>query len=605
MQHGDTTTQRPRAVRLEPLRHLAGFLRRYRWRVLAAVVALVVAAGSVLAVGQALRLVVDQGFLGDDPAQLDRLLALTLGVILLMAAASAVRFYLVSWIGERVAADLRKAVFNHVMRQEPAFFELNGVGEIQSRLTTDTSVLQTILGSSFSIALRNALLLVGAIAMLFVTSPRLTALVLIGLPVVLIPILFFGRRVRRLSRSSQDRIADVGSHAGETLQAIRTVQAFGHESADRARFEGHVDTAFTTAMRRIRQRAWLVGMAMGLAFTAVGIILWQGGHDVLAGRMTGGELSAFVFYAVLAAGATGAVSEVSGELFRAAGATERLMELLAARPAITAPDAPHPLSRPVQGAVTLERVRFAYPARPADPVIEDFDLTVAPGERVALVGPSGAGKSTLFGLLLRFYDPQAGRILFDGHDLRALDPAELRAQIGLVAQEPTLFTGNAWDNIGYGRQDADAGAIREAAAAAHCTEFLDRLPDGFDTQLGPGGVQLSGGQRQRIAIARAILRNPALLLLDEATSSLDADSEARIQAALVDLMRDRTSLVIAHRLATVQSADRIVVMQHGRIEAQGSHRELIASSPVYAHLAALQFSTEPAQTPASKHPARG
>ncbi|MFV8834317.1 ABC transporter transmembrane domain-containing protein [Aquisalimonas sp. APHAB1-3] len=605
MQHGDTTTQRPHAVRLEPLRHLTGFLRRYRGRVLAAVVALVVAAGSVLAVGQALRLVVDQGFLGDDPAQLDRLLALTLGVILLMAAASAVRFYLVSWIGERVAADLRKAVFNHVMRQEPAFFELNGVGEIQSRLTTDTSVLQTILGSSFSIALRNALLLVGAIAMLFVTSPRLTALVLVGLPVVLIPILFFGRRVRRLSRSSQDRIADVGSHAGETLQAIRTVQAFGHESADRARFEGHVDTAFTTAMRRIRQRAWLVGMAMGLAFTAVGIILWQGGHDVLAGRMTGGELSAFVFYAVLAAGATGAVSEVSGELFRAAGATERLMELLAARPAITAPDEPQPLRRPVQGAVTLERVRFAYPARPADPVIEDFDLTVAPGERVALVGPSGAGKSTLFGLLLRFYDPQAGRILFDGHDLRALDPAELRAQIGLVAQEPTLFTGNAWDNIGYGRQDADAGAIREAAAAAHCTEFLDRLPDGFDTQLGPGGVQLSGGQRQRIAIARAILRNPALLLLDEATSSLDADSEARIQAALVDLMRDRTSLVIAHRLATVQSADRIVVMQHGRIEAQGSHRELIASSPVYAHLAALQFSTEPAQTPASKHPARG
>ena len=597
MRQSDGTEQRPGAVRLEPLRHLLGFLRRYRWRVMAAAAALIIAAASVLAVGQALRLVVDQGFLGDDPAQLDRLLALTLGVILVMAAASAVRFYLVSWIGERVAADLRKSVFDHVTRQEPAFFELNGVGEIQSRLTTDTSVLQTILGSSFSIALRNALLLIGAITMLFVTSPRLTALVLVGLPVVLVPILFFGRRVRRLSRSSQDRIADVGSFAGETLQAIHTVQAFGHETADRRHFNDHVDAAFGTAMRRIRQRAWLVGMAMGLAFTAVGIILWQGGHDVLAGRMTGGELSAFVFYAVLAAGATGAVSEVSGELFRAAGATERLIELLSARPAIQAPAEPLPLLRPPHGAVTLEQVRFAYPARPDDPVLDELSLAVAPGERVALVGPSGAGKSTLFALLLRFYDPQTGRVLFDGQDIRDVDPAELRAQIGLVSQEPTLFTGNAWDNIRYGRQDADPDTIRRAADAAHCTEFLERLPEGFDTQLGPGGVQLSGGQRQRIAIARAILRDPALLLLDEATSNLDADSEARIQAALEDLLRDRTSLVIAHRLATVQSADRIVVLQNGRIQAQGSHRELLARSPLYAHLAALQFSNNDEDSP--------
>ena len=575
--------------RLEPLTHLLRFLATYRRRVAAAVVALLVAAGSVLAVGQALRLVVDQGFLGDDPQQLDRLLAITLGIILLMALASAVRFYLVSWIGERVAADLRKAVFDHVTRQEPAFFEVNGVGEIQSRLTTDTSVLQTILGSSFSIAVRNLLLLVGAVIMLFITSPRLTALVLIGLPLVLIPILFFGRRVRRLSRSSQDRVADVGSFAGETLQGIHTVQAFGHEQHDRQRFAGHVDAAFATAMARIRQRAWLLGMAMGLAFTAVGIILWQGGHDVLAGRMSGGELSAFVFYAVLAAGATGAVSEVSGELFRAAGATERLMELLRAQPSIQAPPSPVPMSRPARGAVTLDQVEFAYPGRPQTLVLRGLDLEVRPGERVALVGPSGAGKSTLFGLLLRFYDPSSGRVLFDGQDLRSLDPAELRGRIGLVAQEPTLFTGTAWDNIRYGWPQADDAAVRRAATAAHCTEFLDQLPQGFDTPLGPGGVQLSGGQRQRLAIARAILRDPALLLLDEATSSLDADSEARIQAALTDLMRDRTSLVIAHRLATVQSADRIVVMEGGRIEAQGRHARLLEESPLYAHLAALQF----------------
>ncbi|MDN3517879.1 ABC transporter transmembrane domain-containing protein [Aquisalimonas lutea] len=592
-----SSPERPAPRRLEPLRHLLAFLARYRRRVAAAVAALLVAAGSVLAVGQALRLVVDRGFLGDDPQQLDRLLAVTLAIILVMAAASALRFYLVSWIGERVAADLRTAVFNHVTRQEPAFFELNGVGEIQSRLTTDTSVLQTILGSSFSIALRNLLLLVGAVVMLFITSPRLTALVLVGLPVVLVPILFFGRRVRRLSRSSQDRVADVGSAAGETLHGIHTVQAFGHEGLDRERFAGHVDAAFATAMRRIRQRAWLLGMAMALAFTAVGVILWQGGHDVLAGRMTAGELSAFVFYAVLAAGATGAVSEVSGELFRAAGAMERLMELLRAEPAIRAPDRPVHLAHPVRGAVALEQVTFAYPARPREPVLHALDLDVAPGERVALVGPSGAGKSTLFALLLRFHDPQAGRVTFDGHDLRSLDPAELRAHVGLVAQEPTLFTGTARDNIRYGRPGADDEAVRAAARAAHCTEFLERLPRGLDTPLGPGGVQLSGGQRQRIAIARAILRDPALLLLDEATSSLDADSEARVQTALADLLRGRTSLVIAHRLATVRSADRIVVMQAGRIEAQGSHAELLDRSPLYAHLAALQFRDTETQRP--------
>lgn len=575
--------------RMWALRVLWRFLARHRVRFWLAVMALLVAAGSVLALGQTLRLVVDRGFLDDDPAQLNLLLLVTMGVILLLAVASALRFYLVSWIGERVAADLRQAVFDHVTRQPPSFFELNGVGEIQSRLTTDTSVLQTILGASFSIAVRNGLLLIGALVLLFITSPRLTGLVLATLPLVLGPVVFFGRRVRRLSRASQDRVADVGSFAGETLHGIRTVQAFCHEAVDRQRFRRHVDHAFDTAVLRVRQRAWLVGMALILAFSAVGLILWQGGHDVLAGRMTAGELAAFVFYAVLAAGATGAVSEVSGELFRAAGATERLTELLNSRPQIRAPARAQKLPRPVRGAIRLEEVGFAYPGRPERPVLSGVDLHIEPGERVALVGPSGAGKSTLFALLLRFYDPDRGRVCLDDIDLRELDPADVRSAIGLVAQETTLFTGTAWENIRYGREDADDEAIVKAAEAAHCMSFLSALPQGLETPLGPGGVQLSGGQRQRIAIARAILRDPALLLLDEATSNLDAESESRIQVALEQLMRDRTSLVIAHRLATVTAADRILVMQDGRLQAQGTHTELLRSSPLYAHLAALQF----------------
>lgn len=574
------------------LGQLLRFLAPYRWRVAAAVVALLLAAGSVLAIGQGLRLVVDRGFIAGDAAALNRMLLLTLTIVAIMALATAVRFYLVSWIGERVAADLRQAVFDHVVSLEPAFFELNGVGEIQSRLTTDTTLLQTILGSSFSMAIRNALLLLGALVMLFVTSPKLTALVLVGMPVVLIPILVFGRRVRRLSRSSQDRIADVGSYAGESLHAIRTVQAFSHEPQDRRRFADHVDQAFATAERRVRQRAWLTGMVLLLAFTAVGIILWQGGHDVLAGRLTPGQLSAFVFYAVLAAGAVGAISEVMGELLRAAGATERLLELLNAQPVISPPARPRPLPEQPRGEVELEAVRFCYPARPEQPALDEVSLHVHPGERLALVGPSGSGKSTLLALLLRFYDPQAGRILFDGVDIREVDPAQLRRHIGVVAQEPDLFTGDAWYNIRYGKPEASDEDVRAAAEAASCVEFLDRLPRGFATQLGPAGVQLSGGQRQRLAIARAILRNPALLLLDEATSSLDAESEHRVQQALERLMKGRTSIVIAHRLATVLAADRIAVMENGRIQAIGTHSELLRSNPLYARLAALQFNDE-------------
>ena len=581
--------QRPRGRHLADLKHLFRFLAPYRPQLLAAAVMLVIAAGSVLAIGQGLRLVVDQGFLSDNPAALDRMLLLVLLIISVMAVASALRFYFVSWIGERVAADLRQAVYSHVLRLEPAFFEDNGVGEIQSRITTDTTLLQSILGSSFSIAVRNTLLLVGALIMLFVTSPRLTALVLLGLPLVMVPILLYGRRVRRLSRDSQQRVADVGSYAGESLHAIQTVQAFGHEETDRRRFAGHVEAAFHTARQRILQRALLTGVVLLLVFTAVGLILWQGGHDVLAGRMSAGELSAFVFYAVLAAGATGAISEVIGDLFRAAGATERLLELLAAKPLIQAPPQPQALPDVATGRVSLEHVSFHYPSRPDQSALSDVTLELKPGERVALVGPSGAGKSTLLALLLRFHDPQSGCIKLDGIDLRDLDPIALRERIGLVSQEPVLFTGTAWENIRYGRPDASNEAVRAAADAAWCSEFLDRLPEGFETPLGAGGIRLSGGQRQRIAIARAILRNPSLLLLDEATSSLDAESEQRVQQALEKLMENRTSLVIAHRLATVVAADRIAVLDQGILQAVGTHNELLDSNPLYARLARLQF----------------
>ncbi len=574
---------------LGPLRRLVPFLLPYKWRILGAMVALTVAAGTVLGLGQGMRVLIDQGFAGGDTSLLDRALLVLLGVIALMAASTYGRFYLVSWIGERVVADIRRAVYDHVLTLSPGFFETTKTGEILSRLTTDTTLLQVVVGSSASIALRNALLFLGGTGMLLITSPKLTGLVALVVPLVVAPIIFFGRRVRKLSRYSQDRIADIGSFVEETLAAIRTVQAFTHEAIDRALFGKRVEEAFDVAIRRVRVRAVMTVIVIVLVFGAVGIILWIGGHDVVAGRLTPGELSAFVIYSVVVAGSVGAISEVIGDLQRAAGATERLFSLLSVESEIRAPAVPKPLPLPAAGALSFDAVRFHYPSRPDWAALEGFSLDVKPGERVALVGPSGAGKSTVFQLLLRYYDPQAGSVRLDGVELRDADPVEVRRRLGLVAQDPVVFSANAWENIRYGRPDASDAEVRAAAEAAHALDFLDALPEGFDTFLGEKGVRLSGGQRQRLAIARAILRDPPVLLLDEATSALDAESERMVQDALDRLMHGRTTLIVAHRLATVLNADRIVVMDQGRVVETGTHGELVAQGGLYARLAALQF----------------
>jgi ATP-binding cassette subfamily B protein len=579
----------PPVTALRTVARVRGYLRPYTRQVVYAAIALVVAAGTVLAVGQGLKFVIDRGFTAGNGAELDRMLGLMLGVIVLLAAATYTRFYFVSWLGERVTADLRRSVFDHLLRLPPGFFEVTRTGEVISRLTNDTTMLEQVIGSSASMAIRNLLLLIGGLVMLALTSLKLTLLVLAGVPIVIVPIVLFGRRVRRLARASQDRVGDVGAYLDESLHEIRTVQAYGHEDLDRHDFGARVEAAFATALRRIRQRALLVAAVIFLVFGAVGVILWIGGHDVLAGRITAGQLSAFVFYAIIVAGAVGTISEVIGDLQRAAGATERLFELLAVEPAVHAPRDPQPLPQPPRGTVAFEAVTFRYPSRPEHAALEDFSIEVRAGERVALVGPSGAGKTTVFQLLLRFYDPQEGRASIDGVDLVRADPREARARLAVVPQDPVIFAASVEDNVRYGRPDATSADVRAACEAAYATEFIERLPQGYDTFLGERGVRLSGGQRQRIAIARAILADRPILLLDEATSALDAESERMVQRALERLMAHRTVLMIAHRLATVRHADRIAVMEQGRVVAVGTHDALVRDNALYARLAALQF----------------
>ncbi|MEN5108606.1 ABC transporter transmembrane domain-containing protein [Pseudomonas sp. TWI672] len=566
------------------------FMRPYRRQALLALLALVVTAGITLSMGQGIRLLVDQGFMTRSAHQLNQTIGLFLLLVLALAVGTFSRFYLVSWIGERCVADIRRAVFDHLIGLHPGFFEDNRSSEIQSRLTADTTLLQAVIGSSLSMFLRNALMVIGGVVLLFITNPKLTSIVVVALPLVLAPILLFGRRVRSLSRQSQDRVADVGSYVAETLGQIKTVQAYNHQALDRQLFAGTVEAAFAVARQRIAQRAWLITLVIVLVLGAVGVMLWVGGMDVIAGRISAGELAAFVFYSLIVGSAFGTLSEVIGELQRAAGAADRIAELLAARSSILEAEQPFALHRQrAGGRIELKNLVFAYPSRPSVAAIDNLSLVIEPGQTVALVGPSGAGKSTLFDLLLRFYDPQQGGILLDNQPITSLALGELRRQFALVAQNPSLFRGTVEANIRYGRPQASLAEVEAAARGAHADEFIRQLPQGYQTPLGEGGIGLSGGQRQRLAIARALLVDAPILLLDEATSALDAQSEHLIQQALPSLMAGRTTLVIAHRLATVQHADRIAVIDKGRLVAVGTHRELIEKSPLYARLASLQF----------------
>lgn len=598
-------SDRPKARSLGVLRYIFKFLAPYKVRAVLAIVALFGTAAATLAIGHGLKSLIDVGFAGDDPAQLRNAILTLGGLGLAIAFGTATRFYLMTWLGERVVADMRDAAYRSIVRLDQSFFEITKTGELLSRLTTDTSVLQAIVGSRFSVVLRSAVLMLGGIVMMFATNPRLAGYALLLVPLVIVPVLVVGKRVRKLSRDSQDRVADVGAFAEESLNGIRTLQAFTHEDQDIRRFNREVEGAFTAAMARVTLSSLLSATMTIVVFFGIGVVVWVGGSDVLAGRTSGGELGAFLFYAMAVANSASNVTEVYGDVQRAAGATERLVEVLETKPGIEAPANPVRIGSALnpddaRGRVTFDNVTFRYPSRPNAKALDGFTLDIAPGETVALVGPSGAGKSTVFQLLLRFYDPAEGSVMLDGTNVREADPLDVRRNLALVPQEPFLFGDTARANILYGDPDATAEMMLTAARDARADGFIQALPEGYDSYLGEKGIRLSGGQRQRLSIARAILRDPSVLLLDEATSALDAENERLVQDALQRLMEDRTTLVIAHRLATVVNADRIVVMNEGRIEAVGTHHQLLQESPLYARLAELQFSVPAMPEPPEK-----